>query len=154
MLVLELREFSWEWQRCQKSDSPRPVCVLAKATYEKQPKWNRDPYFLARDSHGTYYYVDRYRQEFGGRHFRVFVGTRGMLKLSKLQGLVEDSEGTVFSTEKRKLRLIVKPKASATWIRGKKRSELTAVDPQKNRKLIYDELGIYLGENLGHICDE
>lgn len=128
--------------------------LLAKATFEKEAIWNREPYFLARDSHGTYYYVDRYREEFGGRHYRVFVGKRGMLKLTKLKGLVEDSEGTVFSTQKGDLRLIVNPKASATWIQGKKRSELTAVDPQKNRKLIYDELGVYLGENLGHICDE
>lgn len=128
--------------------------VLSNAVFEKEALWKREPYFLARDTHGVYYYVDHYRQEFGGRHFRVFVGKRGMLKLTKLKGLVEDSEGTVFSTQKGDLRLIVNPKASALWIRGNKRSELTAVDPYRNRKLIYDELGVYLGEKIGHICDE
>lgn len=128
--------------------------VLANAIFEKEALWKREPYFLARDTHGTYYYVDRYHQQFGGRHYRVFIGKRGMLKLTKLKGLVEDSEGTVFSTQQGELRLIINPKASALWIRGKKRSELTAVDPYKNRKLIYDELGVYLGENLGHLCDE
>jgi len=150
--------FSWKLH-CGFEESPLERIVgperdriLKNATFEKESKWKREPYILARDTLGIYYYVDRYRREYGGRHYRVFVGRRGALKLSKLKGVVEDSEGTVFSTTKGDLRLVVSPQTSAIWIRGKKRTELTFVEPARNMILIYDELGVYFGEDLGHIC--
>ncbi len=128
--------------------------VLKNATFKSEPKWKREPYFLSRDSHGTYYYVDRYMRAFGGKRYRVFVGRRGQLKLSKLKGLVEDSEGTLFSTTSGDLRLVVnKGKRSATWIRGRNETALTPVNIYTNRALIYDELGVYYGDELGFVCD-
>ncbi len=154
------KEDDYQWKlQCGSDNSPLERIIgperdriLKNATFEKESKWKREPYVLARDTLGIYYYVDRYRREYGGRRYRVFVGRRGALKLSKLKGVVEDSEGTVFSTIKGDLRLIVNPKTSAIWIRGKKRTELTFVEPTRNMQLIYDELGVYFGEELGHIC--
>ncbi len=151
-------DFHWELEcgsdrsPLERITGPERDRILKNATFEKESKWKREPYVLARDTLGTYYYVDRYRREYGGRHYRVFVGRRGALKLSKLKGVVEDSEGTVFSTAKGDLRFVVNPRTSAIWIRGKKRTELTFVDPAKNMQLIYDELGVYFGEDLGHVC--
>ncbi len=129
--------------------------ILAGAIFKKEPKWLREPYFLARDTRGIYYYVDKYHHEFGGKRYRVFTGRRGQLKLTKLKGVVEDSVGTVFSTDAGELRLVVSQKAqSAQWIRGKKTLILTTVGVHNNRKLIYDELGAYFGEDLGFVCDK
>jgi hypothetical protein len=128
--------------------------ILDAATLKTEPKWKRTPYFLSRDTHGTYYFVDRYKHDLGGKRYRVFMGRRGQLKLTKLKRLVEDSEGTLFSTAKGDLRLVVnRGTKSATWIRGKKQTQLTPVGIHQNRKLIYDELGVYLGEDLGLACE-
>jgi len=128
--------------------------ILKNATFEAEAKWKREPYFLSRDSHGTYYYVDRYQREFGGKRYRVFVGRRGQLKITKLKRLVEDSEGTLFSTEKGDLRLVVNSgDRSAVWIRGRKETPLTPVKVRANLRLIYDELGVYYGDELGFVCE-
>jgi len=129
--------------------------VVSAATFEAQEKWKRIPYSLARDSLGTYYFVDRFGDEYGGKRYRVFIGRRGQLKLTKLKSLVEDSEGTMFSTDRGDLRLIIDGKKNkAVWIKGRKRTELTSVDVYRNHLLIYDDLGVYLGEDLGFICDD
>ena len=132
--------------------------VLRGATFEKQPKWKREPYFLSRDSRGTYYYVDKYSERFGGKRYRVFVGRRGQLKLTKLKGVVEDSEGTLFSTDSGELRLVVNTggeagRQSAVWIRGRKETPLTSVAIRPNLRLIYDELGVYYGDETGFVCE-
>lgn len=128
--------------------------ILKNAKFEPEPKWKREPYFLSRDSHGTYYYVDRYQQEFGGKRYRVFVGRRGQLKITKLKRLVEDSEGTLFSTESGDLRLVVSSgDQRAVWIHGRKETRLTPVNVRANLGLIYDELGVYYGDELGFVCD-
>jgi hypothetical protein len=131
--------------------------ILAAAVFEAAPKWQREPYFLARDSRGTYYYVDRFKMQYGGKRYRVFTGRRGQLKLSKLKGVVDDSVGTVFSTDDGELRLVVERgdrKPTAVWISGNKKSDLTSVSVYSNRSLIFDELGAYFGEDLGFICTE
>lgn len=128
--------------------------VLKKAEFATEKMWKREPYFLSRDSHGTYYYVDRYKHEFGGKRYRVFVGRKGQLKLSKLKGLVEDSVGTLFSTEDGQLRLIISSGSQrGIWIRKSKETPLTSVSTKHNMKLIFDELGVYYGEELGLVCD-
>ncbi len=128
--------------------------VLRVAEFKSEPKWKRVSYFLARDSRGVYYYVDRMRGDADGKRYRVFTGRRGQLKLSKLKGVVEDTVGTVFSTDTGELRLVVNNrKSTATWIRGKKKSILTTVNVITNRRLIYDELGAYFGEDFGFVCD-
>jgi hypothetical protein len=127
--------------------------LLKAAVVKSEPKWQRLPYFLARDSRGIYYYVDRMRGK-AGRRYRVFTGRRGQLKLSKLKGVVEDTVGSVFSTDAGELRLVVNNKKSTgTWIRGKKKLALTTVNVFTNRQLIYDELGAYFGEDFGFVCD-
>lgn len=158
-----LRQNENGWQLvCDASVEPLSLVVgkerdaiIASATYESEPRSKREPYFLARDSRGTYYYVDRYRKELGGKRFRVFIGRRGQTKLSKLRGLVEDTEGTVFSTENGELRLVVSAgSASGTWHQQNKQTALTTVSIPDNMRLIYDELGVYAGEDLGHLCDQ
>lgn len=145
---------------CEEKETPlqnvegkERAAILEKAQFETEPRWKRAPYFLARDSRGTYYYVDRYRKKFGGGRYQVFVGRKGQLKLSKLKRLVEDSEGTLFSTSKGDLRLVVSAGTrTAVWIKGKKSTPLTSVNVIENRALIFDELGVYYGEKLGFPC--
>ena len=128
--------------------------ILKNAKLEEEPLWKREPYFLARDSRGNYYYVDRYKSSLGGKRYRVFVGRRGQLKLTKLKRLVEDSEGTLFSTGSGDLRLVVSSGTkTAVWIRRGKHTALTTVSIRSNRKLIFEDFGVYYGEELGLVCD-
>lgn len=127
--------------------------MLDTATFATEPRWKRTPYFLARDTKGSYYYVDRYKKSLGGGRYRVFIGRQGQIKLSKLKRLVEDSEGTLFSTARGDLRLVVSSgNKSAVWIRGKKVTPLTTIKLHDNYKLIYDDLGVYYGEELDFVC--
>lgn len=154
---------SAEWKLKCGQDPPAPVesikgnerqRILASAKIQEEPLFKRAPYFLARDDRGTYYYVDYYLPTFGGGRYRVFVGRRGQMKLTELKGLVEDLEGTLFSTDSGDLRLVVnRTPQVGTWIRGKRKTQLTTVDVHRNRQLIFDELGVYYGEEKGFLCD-
>lgn len=115
--------------------------------------WQRTAYQLARDDRGTYYYVDRFRDDFGGKGHRLFIGQKGNLKKTKLTNIVSDSEGDIYATKKGELRFVSGEK-SYTWIRGDDKTELKRVPVEKNVELIYDELGVYLGESFGTPCDD
>lgn len=130
--------------------------ILKNATLSDDVIWKREPYYLGRDSRGAYYYVDRMREEFGGKQHRVFIGRRGQSKLTKLVGLVEDSHGTLFSTERGALRLIVDKDTKAsrgTWLQGKKAATLTSLPLSRNQQLIYQSLGAYFGDTFGDVCE-
>jgi hypothetical protein len=128
--------------------------LLDKAVYHS-PLWKREGYHLSRDDRGIYYYVDRLRDEHGGKGFRLFIGAKGKLKLTKLTNIVSDSEGDIFSTRKGDLRFIMNrgEPENATWVERKKKLPLTIVPMHKNIVLIYDELGMYEGQDLGTACD-
>lgn len=115
--------------------------------------WDRLPYGLARDDRGTYYYVDRSRDPQRRYDFRLYVGPRGTLKPQKLKNVVSDSEGDIFSSPRGELRLVLSRK-EASWIRGKKKTPLTIVPVEQNVQLIYNELGVYVGQRLGTPCDD
>ena len=124
--------------------------MLGSASFHT-PLWKRSAFRLARDDRGTYFYVDRARDEYGGRDWLVYKGQKGNLELQKMTNIVHDSEGDIFSMSKGKIRLLVDDD-SATWIDGSKRTELVVLPLHNNLKLIYSELGVYLGE-LGTPCD-
>ncbi len=117
--------------------------------------WRREPFALARDDRGRYYYVDRLAEEFGGKGFRVFSGMRGNATLTRLVDIVDDSEGTIFSTEDGDLRLIIQRQAvgEAYWVRNDDRTSLTVLAIPQNQELIYRGLGVYDGERLGSVCE-
>lgn len=124
--------------------------LVARAVFRKHP-WKYEAYMLLRDDRGVYYYVDRLREEFGGKGHRLWVGPKGSLKQTKLVNIVSDSEGDIFATRTGELRLVAS-KSSATWISRKVRTELTTVPVLNNLPLIYSELGVYLGD-LSTPCD-
>ena len=125
--------------------------IVEKAVFKTPPQ--REAYALARDQAGTYFYVDRGAEKGGERDFRVFRGPRGKTKPLKMKDIVSDSEGDIFSTQDGKLRLLLS-KSEAQWItRGKTRS-LVLLPVKENYGLIYNELGVYLGERLGVPCDD
>ncbi len=96
----------------------------------------------------------RFQKQIGGGRYRVFVGRKGELKLTKLVRLVEDSRGTLFSTDRGDLRLVVEGRTlTGVWINKKKTKSLCSVRLANSRKLIYDDLGVYYGETLGFACD-
>ena len=65
-----------------------------------------------------------------------------------------------FTTKSGSLRYVTDRKKPPTWIQGKKKLKLTVVpiegtdektgEPINNYQLIYNELGVYLGEQLGN----
>ncbi len=132
------------------TEDERAQAILASATFQP-PRWTRRAYALARDESGTYYYVDRARQE-DVLDFRLWAGQRGQLKPLHMTNVVSDSEGDIFATKSGELRLVLDKKESV-WVKGKARTALKLLPLEDNVRLIYSELGVYAGEPLGTPCD-
>lgn len=120
-------------------------------------KWTRRPASLFRDDTGTYYLVDRLRTEDDAdrRDWRVFVGPRGKMKLAALKDVVDDDQGQIFATKDGSLRLVTGT-GEKKWVKGKAEVKLTEVDLDtfRNARMVYVELGPYMGEKLGTPCDD
>lgn len=121
-----------------------------------EPIWKRREVALARDTNGVYYFVDRASDRYGGKDYRVYRGLRGQMVQTKLYDIVDDAKGKVFSTDKGNLRLIISKteRGAAFWLQGKKREALTVIKNYEAgyMQLIYRELGVYDGKELGLIC--
>jgi hypothetical protein len=124
--------------------------LLSKAKFHKQ-RWKRRAYALARDTGGTYYYVDRARTE-EVTDFHLYSGPRGALKPLRMTNVVNDSAGDVFATKSGELKLVL-GKNEASWVQGKKAKELILLPLEENAQLIYGDLGVYSGQPLGTPCD-
>jgi len=114
---------------------------------------DREPYALARDRQGTYYYVDRGITPELAKDFHLYKGKRGKMKPLAMRDVVSDSEGEIFASESGKLRLIV-GKEEAQWVTGEQPRKLTRLPLGENYGLIYNELGMYLGNRFGVPCDD
>ncbi len=126
--------------------------IVKKATFYPNPQ-KYVPYGLARDDRGTYYYVDHGATEKTEKDFRLFAGQKGSVKSLKMTNVVSDSEGDIFSTPSGSLRLILE-KNQSLWVEGDKRSELKLIPIESNLQLIYNDLGVYVGQKLGTPCDD
>jgi hypothetical protein len=126
--------------------------LLDKARFEPSPRKFR-PYALARDPNGIYYYVDQGRTPETAKHFRLFIGPKGDLKLQKMTNVVSDSEGDIFATKTGSMRLILDKKETA-WTAAGKTTPLRVVPVDDNVAMIFNELGVYSGERLGTPCDD
>lgn len=127
--------------------------MLASAVFRRSAI-EFEPYTLARDDNGTYYYVDRGRYDDNVDQFRVWVGPRGNMKTMKLTNVVHDSAGDIFATAKGDLRLITGNPVTTQWWAGKTKSTLTEVTVWKNLVMIYKDLGPYKNMRLGTQCDD
>jgi len=125
--------------------------VLDTASFRK-PLWKRQAQALARDDAGNYYYVDRMRDDYGGKGHRIFAGPKGGMKELPMTNVVSDSVGEIYATKKGELRFITDPN-KASWIKGTVKTELTIIPIEDNISLIYGELGVYDG-SLGTPCDD
>lgn len=125
--------------------------VLDSASY-RRPLWKRQAQALARDDSGNYYYVDRMRDEHGGKGHRIFAGPKGGLKELPMTNVVSDSVGEIYATKKGELRFVTDPN-KATWIKAGVKTELTIIPIEANISLIYSDLGVYDG-SLGTPCDD
>src|SRR5262245_6596900 len=136
--------------------------LLDKAAYEPSPH-TRAAHRLARDNTGRYFYVDKGNTPETEKSFRLFVGQKGRLKLQKMMNVVADSQGEIFTTKSGSLRYVSDRTAPPIWMEKGKKLTLTVVpiegsdehgEPVNNYQLIYNELGVYLGEKLGNPCDD
>jgi hypothetical protein len=125
--------------------------IIDSAVFKK-PLWTRQGHALSRDDKGTYYFVDRLRDEYGGKGYRLFAGQKGAMKELGLTNIVSDSKGQIFSSKKGELRF-VQETDSATWIKNEKKTTLVNVPIEDNLSLVYGELGVYEG-SLGTPCDD
>jgi hypothetical protein len=125
--------------------------VLDTAVFKK-PLWRRQAHALARDDAGNYYYVDRMRDDYGGKGHRIFAGMKGGLKELPMTNVVSDSVGEIYATRKGELRFVTEPN-KAWWIKGSTKTELTIIPIEDNIALIYGDLGVYDG-TLGTPCDD
>jgi len=126
--------------------------LVARATF-LPPLWQRQAHFLARDDDGTYFFVDRYREELGGKGFRVFSGQKGAMKELAMTNVVSDSAGEIYATKSGDLKIVTEGNSGkAYWKKGQTKNELVVLELLPNRYLIYRELGIY--GQLGVVCDD
>lgn len=120
-------------------------------------RWTRLPSLLFRDDTGTYYLIDRLRTDDDNdrRDWRVFVGPRGKMKLAALKDVVDDDQGQIFATRDGSLRLVA-GSTDIKWVKGKAETKLTQVDlgTFRNVRMVYVDLGPYVGEKLGTPCDD
>ena len=116
------------------------------------PLWQRVSHLLGRDDDGVYYFVDELREEYGGHGHRVFIGQKGAMKEVPMKNVVSDSAGEIFATTGGDLKIVTGEKGKAYWKKGGKKEDLTLLEPQDNKYLIYSELGIY--GSIGTVCDD
>jgi hypothetical protein len=126
---------------------------MLKAASFFKTLWNHQPYSLARDNKGNYFYVDRLWEPENNKNFRLFSGPRGNLKVLKMTNVVSDSQGDIFTTKKGELRLVLDRKKSS-WHAGKAETDLINLPIDENQILIYSDLGVYAGQRLGTPCDD
>lgn len=122
------------------------------------PRWRRIPHLLARDDQGIYFYVDGKRDARGNDtdppDFRLYVGRKGAMALIDLQDVIRDSAGLVFVTNGG--RLVARQqgqKYAVEWATPTARLALTWLDAADQGPLVYRELGVYAGQDLGTPCD-
>ena len=125
--------------------------VLDKGVFHR-PLWKRQAHVLARDDSGTYYFVDRLRDEEGGKGHRIFAGPSGGMKELPMTNVIADSVGEIYATKKGELRMVTSNEETS-WIKGGKKATLTRVPVEPNVKLIYGDLGVYPA-GLGTPCDD
>ena len=125
--------------------------VLDKGGFHR-PLWKRQAHVLARDDAGTYYFVDRLRDEEGGKGYRIFAGPAGGMKELPMTNVISDSVGQIYATKRGELRLITS-NAEITWMKGGAKAALTRVPVEDNLALVYGDLGVYPG-GLGTPCDD
>ncbi|HVV85175.1 MAG TPA: hypothetical protein VHE35_19070 [Kofleriaceae bacterium] len=135
----------------KKAADPVAKKLLDTAAFKK-PFWKRQAQALARDDAGNYYYVDRLRDEYGGKAHRIFAGPKGGMKELPMTNVVSDSVGEIYATKKGELRFVTS-NSSAIWIKGATKTDLTIIPVEDNIGLIYGELGVYEG-TLGTPCDD
>lgn len=145
--------------RCGTVETKLPVMPasevpeLVQSMEVGETPWPRLPYALARDRRGTYYLVDRSTEPGRERDFRLYVGPMGNLKRQDMKNVVSDSEGEIFSSKAGELRFIV-GKEEARWITGRRQRKLLKVPIAENWQMIYNNLGVYFGVNMGTPCDD
>jgi hypothetical protein len=144
-------------------DTEAKKALLGQASYQP-PTASRAPHRLARDGGGRYFYVDKGNTPETEKSFRLYVGPKGAMKLQKMTNAVADTEGEIFTTKSGSLRYVTDRQKPPIWIQGSKKTTLTVVpietvdaqtaEPINNYQLIYNELGVYLGQKLGNPCDD
>lgn len=118
----------------------------------KKGLWKRQSVALARDRGGRYFFVDRLRDEHGGKGLRMFIGKKGALKEQTLSDAVDDSAGLLLTSKAGALHLDLAA-GTAKFGKGKKTAPLVFLPVQDNRLLIYGDLGVYR-QRLGVPCDD
>jgi TolB-like protein len=131
--------------------------ILARAEL-LAPRWRRIPIVLARDDQGMYFFVDARRSVEGEvadpADYRLYVGKKGSLARVELEDAIRDTGGYLFITSGG--RLVARQlgqKFGVEWGTGNTRIALTWLDPADHGPLIYKDLGVYAGQQLGTACD-
>ncbi len=88
------------------------------------------------------------------RDFRIWRGLHGKMKRLKMKNVALDSEGSVFSTARGDLRLVLSEPGVATWAAGHRHTRLKVLPIRRNLSVIFSELGVYFGQQLGTPCDD
>lgn len=113
--------------------------------------WARRAGTFARDSAGTYFFVDLSRLENTEPEHRLYMGRKGAMGHVPLQDAIVDAGGEVYLSEVG--RLSIPRNGPAEWVTSSGKSALTPLVIEDQASFIYGALGVYAGEKLGTPCD-
>jgi hypothetical protein len=129
---------------------------LDTATFGKR-LWRREDFALARDTVGTYYYIDKLTRAEGNLGHRLFRGPRGAVKQVDLKDVITDAQSIIFVTKNSRFEVRMRGANvdSAHRRKGKRyeKLQLLTLGSSKNRSLVFNELGVYDGETFGILCE-
>lgn len=136
------------------------AAIAGTAVFTLHPP-GRIPYALLRDDGGNYYYIDRSPDVSRPYDRILFMGRRGRMAKVALKDVLIDDIGELYVGRKGTLRLDLGREPRAIWKTKKGDTELTIVGVgilelyarDGLKKLVYTELGVFLGKKIGTPCD-
>jgi TolB-like protein len=124
-----------------------------------QPRWRRYPHALARDDDGNYYLLEGARgvdaRPLPRADFRLWVGPKARMAQLELVDVARDGGGLLAISPTGKFALKYDPsgKPKAEWLTASGTRSLTWLAPEDHGPLIYGELSVWAGQQLGTPCD-
>jgi TolB-like protein len=139
--------------------APREARAKLAGVKAYLPRWRRYPHGLARDDDGNYYLLEGARgvdaRPLAQADFRLWVGPKARMGQLELVDVARDGGGFLAISPAGKFALKYDPtgKPKAEWITAAGTRSLTWLAPEDHGPLIYGELSVWAGQQLGTPCD-
>lgn len=138
---------------------PREARAALAGVRAYQPRWRRIPHALARDDEGNYFLLEGARAADGSAasrpDFRLWVGPKARMAQLELVDVARDGGGLLAIAQGGRLAVKADDRGGtkAEWVTAAGARTLTWLPPEDHGPLIYGELSVWAGQQLGTPCD-